>query len=135
MVCVCGDKPMLRRFDASFSFLGSHVSFCTPRTHNKSRVVSISMAVKRSPKRLKYASPTRFNKVFPSLFPFPFAVVQLIKLVRHRVGLIDNINNDHQEDGLLYIEADPSASNSWKLEPVVNLLKQGAVGVIPTDTL
>lgn len=42
---------------------------------------------------------------------------------------------DEQEDGLVYTEADPSASDSWKLEPIVNLLKQGAVGVIPTDTL
>ncbi|OIW02969.1 hypothetical protein TanjilG_13609 [Lupinus angustifolius] len=40
-----------------------------------------------------------------------------------------------KEDGLVYIEADPSGSDSWKLEPVINLLKEGAVGVIPTDTL
>ncbi|RYR04949.1 hypothetical protein Ahy_B06g084764 isoform A [Arachis hypogaea] len=40
-----------------------------------------------------------------------------------------------KEDGLVYIEADPSGSDTWKLEPVVNLLKEGAVGVIPTDTL
>ncbi|XP_027186367.1 uncharacterized protein [Cicer arietinum] len=41
----------------------------------------------------------------------------------------------NKEGGLVYIEADPSAYDLWKLEPVVNLLKQGAVGVIPTDTL
>uniref|UniRef100_A0A2P2QQE3 Threonylcarbamoyl-AMP synthase n=1 Tax=Rhizophora mucronata TaxID=61149 RepID=A0A2P2QQE3_RHIMU len=58
------------------------------------------MAVKRSPKRLKYSS-RRFSK----------------------------------EDGLLYVEADPSGEDSWKLDPIVELLKQGAVGVIPTDTL
>ncbi|KAE9599550.1 hypothetical protein Lal_00002614 [Lupinus albus] len=40
-----------------------------------------------------------------------------------------------KEDGLVYIEVDPSGSDSWKLEPVINLLKEGAVGVIPTDTL
>ena len=40
-----------------------------------------------------------------------------------------------QEDGLLYVEADPSGADSWKLEPVAELLKQGAVGVIPTDTV
>lgn len=43
--------------------------------------------------------------------------------------------DNEQEDGLVYIEADPSASDSWKLEPIANLLKQGAVGVIPTDTM
>lgn len=41
----------------------------------------------------------------------------------------------HQEDGLLYVEVDPSGSDSWKLDPVVALLKEGAVGVIPTDTV
>ncbi|RZB59753.1 hypothetical protein D0Y65_042807 [Glycine soja] len=92
--CVCGDK--LWHYDA-VSFFGSRVSFCPPR--RRSRVVS--MVAKRSPKRLKYTSASRFTK----------------------------------EDGLVHIEADPSASDSWKLEPIVNLLKQGAVGVIPTDTM
>ncbi|KAI5651095.1 hypothetical protein M9H77_37100 [Catharanthus roseus] len=40
-----------------------------------------------------------------------------------------------KEDGLLYVEVDPSGSDSWKLDPVVALLKEGAVGVIPTDTV
>ncbi|KAK9225476.1 hypothetical protein WN943_010518 [Citrus x changshan-huyou] len=40
-----------------------------------------------------------------------------------------------KEGGLMYVEADPSGADSWKLEPVVELLKEGAVGVIPTDTL
>ncbi|CAO2831142.1 unnamed protein product [Amaranthus hypochondriacus] len=57
-------------------------------------------AVKRSPKRLKYATP-RFSK----------------------------------EGGLLYVEVDPLGIDSWKLEPVIKQLKEGAVGVIPTDTV
>ncbi|KAL9457966.1 hypothetical protein AB3S75_006919 [Citrus x aurantiifolia] len=40
-----------------------------------------------------------------------------------------------KEGGLMYVEADPSGADSWKLEPVVELLKEGAVGVVPTDTL
>uniref|UniRef100_A0A7N0V5R8 Threonylcarbamoyl-AMP synthase n=1 Tax=Kalanchoe fedtschenkoi TaxID=63787 RepID=A0A7N0V5R8_KALFE len=60
----------------------------------------VSMTTKRSPKRLKYATP-RFTK----------------------------------EDGLLYVQVDPSGADSWKLDPVVELLRQGAVGVIPTDTV
>ncbi|KAG6659725.1 uncharacterized protein YciO isoform X1 [Carya illinoinensis] len=74
------------------------VSFVLPKPQRLHRV--LAMAVKRSPKRLKYSAP-RFTK----------------------------------ENGLLYVEADPSGADSWKLEPVVNLLKQGAVGVIPTDTV
>ncbi|KAK6267156.1 hypothetical protein QUC31_017993 [Theobroma cacao] len=67
---------------------------------NLSRFRVLAMAVKRSPKRLKYSAP-RFAK----------------------------------EDELVYVEADPSGTDSWKLEPVIELLKQGAVGVIPTDTV
>ncbi|GFP94045.1 uncharacterized protein ycio [Phtheirospermum japonicum] len=40
-----------------------------------------------------------------------------------------------KEDGLLYVEVDPSGSDAWKLDPIVELLKEGAVGVIPTDTV
>lgn len=36
---------------------------------------------------------------------------------------------------MLYVEADSSGADCWKLDPVVDLLKQGAVGVIPTDTV
>ncbi|XP_062105440.1 uncharacterized protein LOC133817072 [Humulus lupulus] len=64
------------------------------------RLQVLAFSVKRSPKRLKYATP-RFTK----------------------------------EDELLYVEVDPSGADSWKLEPVVDLLKGGAVGVIPTDTV
>ncbi|KAF6161464.1 hypothetical protein GIB67_009343 [Kingdonia uniflora] len=38
-------------------------------------------------------------------------------------------------DGFVYVEVDPSGDDSWKLEPVVKLLREGAVGVIPTDTV
>ncbi|XP_038998460.1 uncharacterized protein LOC120123700 [Hibiscus syriacus] len=38
-------------------------------------------------------------------------------------------------DDLVYVEVDPSATENWKLEPVIELLNQGAVGVIPTDTM
>ncbi|KAL3636691.1 hypothetical protein CASFOL_018990 [Castilleja foliolosa] len=40
-----------------------------------------------------------------------------------------------KEDGLLYVEVDPFGSDAWKLDPIVELLKEGAVGVIPTDTV
>ncbi|ESQ46318.1 hypothetical protein EUTSA_v10000573mg [Eutrema salsugineum] len=40
-----------------------------------------------------------------------------------------------KEGEFLSIEVDPSGADAWKLEPVIELLKQGAVGVIPTDTV
>ncbi|KAK8687165.1 hypothetical protein V6N13_085997 [Hibiscus sabdariffa] len=38
-------------------------------------------------------------------------------------------------DDLVYVEVDPSGKENWKLEPLIELLNQGAVGVIPTDTV
>lgn len=38
-------------------------------------------------------------------------------------------------DGVLYVEIDPSSVDAWRLEPVIELLKHGAVGIIPTDTV
>ncbi|CAA2965999.1 yrdC domain-containing, mitochondrial isoform X1 [Olea europaea subsp. europaea] len=40
-----------------------------------------------------------------------------------------------KDDGLLYVDVDPFGSDAWKLDPIVELLKEGAVGVIPTDTV
>ncbi|CAK7328313.1 unnamed protein product [Dovyalis caffra] len=84
----------LRRHVAPFP---SRVSFNTPKPP---RLRVLAMAIKKSPKRLKYSAP-RFTK----------------------------------EDGLLYVEADELGADTWKLEPVIELLKRGAVGVIPTDTV
>ncbi|GJS55062.1 DHBP synthase RibB-like alpha/beta domain-containing protein [Tanacetum coccineum] len=79
----------------------SDVSFQPPpqQQHKVSRLKVVAV-VKKSPKRLKYASP----------------------------GL-------PKEDGMLYIEVDPDGSDTWKLDSAVELLKKGAVGVIPTDTV
>ncbi|XP_054802028.1 uncharacterized protein LOC129305880 [Prosopis cineraria] len=100
-LCGC-DSLILRTFCHPYTMatdilLPTHFPVRLPKTRKFS---VLSMAVKRSPKRLKYTAP-RFTK----------------------------------EDGLLYVEADMSGSDSWKLDSVVNLLKEGAVGVIPTDTL
>ncbi|KAL5724824.1 hypothetical protein ACHQM5_008036 [Ranunculus cassubicifolius] len=40
-----------------------------------------------------------------------------------------------KDEGFVYVEVDPSGSDTWKLEPVIKLLQEGAVGVIPTDTV
>ncbi|KAK3183808.1 hypothetical protein Dsin_031094 [Dipteronia sinensis] len=95
-----GDTTFLLRSPATtrrVASLPSRVSFETPK---HTRLGVLAMAVKRSPKRLKYSAP-----------------------------------NFTKEDGLVYVEVDPSGADSWKLEPVVQLLKEGAVGVIPTDTV
>ncbi|XP_058775174.1 uncharacterized protein LOC131649428 isoform X2 [Vicia villosa] len=55
----------------------------------------------------------------------------VIKRSPKRLKYTDTKTRFNKEGGLVYIEADPSGSDSWKLGPVLNLLKQGAVGVIP----
>lgn len=92
--CAAAAPLPFRRSPSPFS---SRVSFQPPQKVSRFQVSSV---VKKSPKRLKYATP-RFPK----------------------------------EDGLLYIEVDPNGSDTWKLDSAVELLKKGAVGVIPTDTV
>lgn len=53
------------------------------------------------------------------------------KLTHLNYNIVENI----QEDGLLYIEVDPNGADTWKVDSAVELLKKGAVGVIPTDTV
>ncbi|CAL9117296.1 unnamed protein product [Musa textilis] len=38
-------------------------------------------------------------------------------------------------EAMVYVEMDPLGSETWRLEPVIKLIKEGAVGVIPTDTV
>ncbi|XP_030530772.1 uncharacterized protein YciO isoform X3 [Rhodamnia argentea] len=109
-------QPQVKNFHGdrcgALSFLNSRSVPENVSAPNRSRFFSVSsfmparrfrvvaLAVKRCPKRLKYATP-RFTK----------------------------------EGGLLYVEVEPLGGDSWKLDPVVDLLKEGAVGVIPTDTI
>ncbi|XP_062196749.1 uncharacterized protein LOC133899719 isoform X3 [Phragmites australis] len=36
---------------------------------------------------------------------------------------------------MLRVKVEPSGEDFWKLDPVIDLIKHGAVGVIPTDTV
>jgi hypothetical protein len=37
--------------------------------------------------------------------------------------------------GMLRVEVEPSGEDFWKLDPIIDLINRGAVGVIPTDTV
>ncbi|XP_022741347.1 uncharacterized protein LOC111292950 [Durio zibethinus] len=87
-----------------------------------------------------------FATASPLVAPYPSRVgFDCAKLSRLRVLAMAAKRNPKRlkysaprfskEDDLVYVEADPSGTESWKLEPVIELLKQGAVGVIPTDTM
>ncbi|RLN05253.1 uncharacterized protein YciO-like [Panicum miliaceum] len=39
------------------------------------------------------------------------------------------------ETGMLRVKVEPSGEDFWKLDPVIDLINRGAVGIIPTDTV
>ncbi|KAL6661859.1 hypothetical protein ACP70R_001243 [Stipagrostis hirtigluma subsp. patula] len=41
----------------------------------------------------------------------------------------------HGDAGMLRVAVEPSGEDFWKLDPVIELISRGAVGVIPTDTV
>ncbi|TYK05316.1 yrdC domain-containing protein [Cucumis melo var. makuwa] len=107
------------------------------------RLQVLAMVVKRSPKRLKYSAP-RFTKVLsllttpvcfsaslcPRSYLFYMKLLSLLLGIEYLVVQVEL----RQEGSLIYVKAE-SGEDGWKLDPIVNLLKEGAVGVIPTDTV
>ncbi|CAO2162619.1 unnamed protein product, partial [Urochloa humidicola] len=39
------------------------------------------------------------------------------------------------DTGMLRVQVEPSGEDFWKLDPIIDLINRGAVGVIPTDTV
>lgn len=78
--------------------------------------------------------PGRVSSVSPKPKPSRYRILAMT-VKRSPKRLKYSAPHFTKEGGLMYVEADPSGADSWKLEPVVELLKEGAVGVIPTDTL
>lgn len=78
--------------------------------------------------------PSRVSFVSPKPKPFRFRILAMT-VKRSPKRLKYSAPRFTKEGGLMYVEADPSGADGWKLEPVVQLLKEGAVGVIPTDTV
>ncbi|XP_072966105.1 uncharacterized protein [Typha angustifolia] len=38
-------------------------------------------------------------------------------------------------EGMTYLKMDPMGEDTWKLDPIIEMIREGAVGVIPTDTV
>ncbi|XP_020554256.1 uncharacterized protein LOC105176245 isoform X2 [Sesamum indicum] len=83
--------------------------------------------------RSLYLCPCRTSFQSPSNIPRRFITFAVVKRSPKRLKY--SSPRFTKEDGLLYVEVDPWGADSWKLDPIVELLKQGAVGVIPTDTV
>ncbi|TVU04941.1 hypothetical protein EJB05_48085 [Eragrostis curvula] len=70
---------------------------------------------KRNPKRLKYAAERRFTQ----------SLCLFAARTRAKRG----------DAGMLRVQVEPSGEDFWKLDPVIDLIHRGGVGMIPTDTV
>ncbi|XP_039139234.1 uncharacterized protein YciO [Dioscorea cayenensis subsp. rotundata] len=79
------------------------------------------------------------NHRSPALLPVPKLLPVFTSLLKKRnpKRLKYSTQRLYKDDRLpmLYVEMDPLWVDTWKLEPVIKLIKDGAVGVIPTDTV
>ncbi|KAL0395790.1 UNVERIFIED_CONTAM: putative protein YciO [Sesamum calycinum] len=96
-----------------------------PLAGDAAALLSFPRSLNPCPCRTSFHSPSNISRRF-----ITFAVVK-----RSPKRLKYSSPRFTKEDGLLYVEVDPSGADTWKLDPIVELLKQGAVGVIPTDTV
>ncbi|XP_078176392.1 DHBP synthase RibB-like alpha/beta domain-containing protein [Carex rostrata] len=78
----------------------------------------------RSPRRLP--SPRSATTV---------SVVALIKRNPKRLKYLAERLFKRKEEDMVFVKMDQSGDDMWKLDHVIELIKEGAVGVIPTDTV
>ncbi|XP_047970152.1 uncharacterized protein YciO [Salvia hispanica] len=83
----------------------------------------------------RYSTPSPWRVSSPSTSTIPRRFVALAAVKKSPKRLKYSTPRFTKEGGLLYVEVDPFGSDSWKLDSIVELLKEGAVGVIPTDTV
>ncbi|XP_076917447.1 uncharacterized protein LOC143577522 isoform X2 [Bidens hawaiensis] len=105
-------------------------------------MVGVSMALQMKTTTCAAAPPLPFRR---SLIPFTSNVSFQLSQNTNRFRVSAVVKRSPKrlkysvprlpKDGLLYIEVDPEGSDTWKLDLAVELLKRGAVGVIPTDTV
>ncbi|PHU27869.1 hypothetical protein BC332_06201 [Capsicum chinense] len=80
-----------------------------------------------------FPSRLLFRSAFPPQVHRPFQTLAVVKRSPKRLKY--SSPRFTKKDELLYVQVDQLGSDSWKLDPVAELLKEGAVGVIPTDTV
>ncbi|KAF7022356.1 hypothetical protein CFC21_035144 [Triticum aestivum] len=97
-----------------------------PTTDLFSRL-SFRRAVSPSPLRLP-SLPTPSPRV-------SVAIVALHKRNPKRLKYDSQRQFTRGDGGMLRVQVEPSGEDFWKLDPVVDLINSGAVGVIPTDTV
>jgi hypothetical protein len=105
------------------------------------RVSSTVVALhKRNPKRLKYAAERQFkvlsaSSASSSFFSQSHATTLAFRGLSAFLELTAMRDTKREDTGMLRVKVEPSGEDFWKLDPVIDLINRGAVGVIPTDTV
>ncbi|KAM2887523.1 hypothetical protein FF1_011380 [Malus domestica] len=82
------------------------------------------------------AAPATFGRVyFDAPKPRRFQVLALSVKRSPKPQILRSLASPRSSLSVLKFDPSQSGADSWKLEPVVDLLKQVAVGVVPTDTV
>ncbi|OEL26004.1 hypothetical protein BAE44_0012977 [Dichanthelium oligosanthes] len=92
--------------------------------------LSFRRAVCPSPLRLPLSQAPPLGRLRVSS-----AVVALHKRNPKRLKYAAERQFTRGDKGMLRVKVEPSGEDFWKLDPVIGLINQGAVGVIPTDTV
>jgi len=105
------------------------------------RVSSTVVALhKRNPKRLKYAAERQFkvlsaSSASSSFFSQSHATTLAFRGLSAFLELTAMRDTKREDTRMLRVKVEPSGEDFWKLDPVIELINRGAVGVIPTDTV
>ncbi|AQK51442.1 DHBP synthase RibB-like alpha/beta domain [Zea mays] len=91
---------------------------------------SFRCAVCPSPLRVRFSQPHP-----PARLRVSSTVVALHKRNPKRLKYAAERQFTRGDAGLLRVEVEPSGGDFWKLDPIIDLINRGAVGVIPTDTV
>ncbi|KAK1319408.1 hypothetical protein QJS10_CPB04g00260 [Acorus calamus] len=100
---------------------------CSAATASAAAATARSLSIRHSVVNLRPSSAS------PSVSPRLSFSISAMKRSPKRLKY--SAKRIHKGDGMLYVEADPSGAENWKLDQAVELIKDGAVGVIPTDTV
>ncbi|VAI86483.1 unnamed protein product [Triticum turgidum subsp. durum] len=80
-------------------------------------------------------SPLRLPSLLTPSPRVSVAIVALHKRNPKRLKYDSQRQFTRGDGGMLRVQVEPSGEGFWKLDPVVDLINSGAVGVIPTDTV
>ncbi|XP_006659621.1 uncharacterized protein YciO, partial [Oryza brachyantha] len=85
--------------------------------------------------RLPVRPPSPPRRLSSSSSSSPAVIVALHKRNPKRLKYASQRQFTRGDAGMLRVQVEPSGEDLWKLDPVIDLINRGAVGIIPTDTV